>query len=151
MKENQTIAQFLGITKFPYIIKNEQGKIIYFEELSGYWIKKEFDSNGNQTRYEDSNGFWVKREFNINGNETRYEDSYGIWKKSEYDAKGNKTRFEDSKGYWSKSEFDANGKEIYFESSYGINIDNRPKQVELTLAEIASKLNIPLELLRIKD
>ena len=88
MKENQTIAQFLGIKTFPFEINNDQGKVIYYEDSDGYWSKKQYDANGNQ---------------------------------------------------------------IYYENSHGYIVDNRPKQVELTLAEIASKLNIPLELLRIKE
>ena len=43
-----------------------------------------------------------------------------------------------------------NGKQIYFESSNGNIIDNRPKVVELTLDEIAKKLNIDVNLLKIK-
>ena len=88
MKENQTVAQFLGIKSFPYEIKNEQGKRIYAENSDGFWWRAEYDSNGN---------------------------------------------------------------EIYVENSDGSIIDNRPNQVELTLTEIASKLNIPVELLRIKE
>jgi hypothetical protein len=109
MEKNQTIAQFLGITKFPFEIKNEQGKTIYFETSYGFWQKPEYDANGKETRYEDSDGYWLKRE---------------------YDTEGNV---------------------IYYENSNGHIIDNRPKQVEFTLAEIASKLNIPLAQLRIKE
>jgi len=53
-------------------------------------------------------------------------------------------------GFWSKREYDQNGKEIYHEDSNGYIVDNRPKVVELTLDEIAAKLNIPVELLKIK-
>ena len=54
-------------------------------------------------------------------------------------------------GFWVKREYDANSNPIYYESSEGTIIDRRPKQTELTLAEIAEKLNIPLDQLRIKD
>lgn len=130
MKENKTIAQFLGITKFPFEIKNNEGKRIYFETSTGYWEIQEFDANDKQIRFEDSNGYSNKRE---------------------YDAKGKEIRFEDSNGNWAKSEFDAKGNRIYYENSDGTIIDKRPKQVEFTLAEIATKLNIPVELLRIKE
>ena len=64
---------------------------------------------------------------------------------------GNEIYCEDSDGYWWKSEFDANGKEIYYEDSDRIIRDNRPKQVELTLEQIAAKLGINVSQLRIKD
>lgn len=54
MKQNQTIAQFLGITTFPYSIKNEQGKTIYWEDSDGYWFKQEYDTNGKIIYYESS-------------------------------------------------------------------------------------------------
>lgn len=130
MKNNQTIAQFLGITKFPFEIKNDRGNIIYCETSNGYWSKHQYDTNGNPTHYENKNGYWEKRE---------------------YDAKGNQIRYEDSDGFWTKRQYNVNGGEIYYENSYGKIRDNRPKQVELTLAEIASKLNVPLEQLRIKE
>jgi hypothetical protein len=130
MKQNQTVAQFLGIKKFPYHIRTEQGKAIYSEGSNGFWKRSEYDANGNQTYHEKSNG---------------------IWWKSKYDANGNQTEYENSDSYWTKSEFDTNSKQIYYEDSEGLIKDNRPKQVELTLAEIATKLNIPLGLLRIKE
>ena len=66
------------------------------------------------------------------------------------DKNGKQIYSEISTGYWSKREYDQNGKEIYFENSTGYIVDNRPKVVELTLDEIAAKLNIPVELLKIK-
>ena len=46
---------------------------------------------------------------------------------------------------------DANGKKIYGENSDGVIRDNRLKQVELTLEQIAAKLGINVSQLRIKD
>jgi hypothetical protein len=66
------------------------------------------------------------------------------------DKDGNQIYWEHPDGYWSKREYDANGKEIYHESSNGV-IRTRPKQVELTLQQIADKFGIKLEQLRIKD
>ena len=66
------------------------------------------------------------------------------------DKKGNIIYYEISNGYWSKREYDQNGNTIYYEDSEGVIVDNRPKVVELTLDEIAAKLNIPVELLKIK-
>ena len=67
------------------------------------------------------------------------------------DTNGKEIYREDSDGYWSKSEYDADGKEIYYEDSDGDIMDKRPKVVELTLQEIADKMGIKVEQLRIKD
>jgi len=103
----KTIVQQLGIKDFPFIIKDKNGKQIYWEDSTGYWEKREFDSNGNKIYWEDSNGFWAK---------------------SEYDSNSNEIYFENSDGFWTKREFDSNGNEIYYENSNGTVIDNRPKQ-----------------------
>jgi hypothetical protein len=85
-----------------------------------------------------------------NGNRIYFEASNGYWEKYEYDQNGNQIYYEDSIGYWSKRQYDQNGNRIYFENSYGNITDNRPKVVELTLDEIAKKLNIDVNLLKIK-
>ena len=103
-----TIAKQLKVNEFPFIIKDKNGKQIY---------------------YEDSNGFWYKRQ---------------------YDQKGNRIYYEYSTGFWEKYQYDQNGKEIYYENSTGFIVDKRPKVVELTLDEIAKKLNIDVNLLKIK-
>jgi hypothetical protein len=55
--EKPTIAQFLKITHFPFIINDDKsGKSLYSENSSGFWIRREYDSNGNETYYENSNG-----------------------------------------------------------------------------------------------
>jgi len=51
-----TIAKQLGITKFPFVIKNDAGKEIYREESSGCWVKREYNNNGNEIYFEDSDG-----------------------------------------------------------------------------------------------
>ena len=105
----KTIAQQLNVTAFPFVIKDKDGKEIYYEDSDGSWWKREYDSNG----------------------------------KAIY--------FGNSKGFWCKSEFDANGNEIHYEDSDGFIRDNRPKQDELTLEQIAAKLGINVGQLRIKD
>jgi hypothetical protein len=85
-----------------------------------------------------------------NGNEIYYEYSNGFWGKREYDQKGNPIYFENSTGFWSKREYNQNGNRIYYENSGGVIVDRRPKVVELTLDEIAAKLNIDVNLLKIK-
>jgi hypothetical protein len=52
----KTIAQQLNITEFPFIIKDKNGREIYYEDSDGYWAKREYDSNGNLIYYENSDG-----------------------------------------------------------------------------------------------
>ena len=125
-----TIAQQLKVTTFPFIVKDKDGKEIYHENYDGYWTKHEFDAQGNIIRGENSNGYWCKRE---------------------YDAHSNEIYYENSNGFWTKRELDTQGNEIRYENSYGYIKDNRPKIVELTLQDIADKLGINSEQLRIKD
>jgi len=89
--------------------------------------------------------------YDKDGNRIYYEHSDGLWYRKEYDARGNEIYWEDSTGYWIKREYDARGNEIYRENSHGKIIDNRPKQVEMTLQQIADALGIKVEQLRIKD
>ena len=87
------------------------------------------DSNNNQIYYENSDEYWIKRE---------------------YDSKGNEIYYENSLGFWVKKEYNSEGIQIYVENSDGTIIDNRPKVVELTMDEIADKLGIDVNLLKIK-
>jgi YD repeat-containing protein len=77
MKDKQTIAQFLNVKDFPFLIKDKNGKLIYFENSNGYWDKCEYDDKGNVIRYEDSSGFWNKSEYNDQGNLIYFENSNG--------------------------------------------------------------------------
>jgi len=104
----KTIAQQLNVKKFPFEIKDDNGKVIYREDSLGYWHKQEFDSNGNKIFDDDSDGNWYKQEFDSNGNLIHYENSNG-----------------------------------YIE-------DHRPKTVELTMDEIATKFGINVKDLKIK-
>jgi hypothetical protein len=122
-----TKAQELGITEFPFIIRNEQGKEIYKEDSSGNWYKREYDENGKE----------IYREY-----------SRGFWEKYRYDENGNLIYWENSDGYWEKSEYDQNNNKIYCETPYGVIFDNRPK-LELTLDQIAEKFNISVSQLKI--
>jgi YD repeat-containing protein len=128
MKE--TIAQFLKVKDFPFIIKDKNNNKIYVENSDGYWYKNEYDQNGKLIYSEESNGFWIK---------------------TEYDQNGQLIYYEDLNGFWSKTEYDQDGKEIYIENSNGTIIDKRPKIIELTLEEIADKLGLNVENIRIKD
>lgn len=77
MKNKQTIAQFLKVKTFPFVIKDAQGNLIYCEESDGYWYKSEYDDNGNLIYYENSNGLWSKHEYDDEGNEIYHENSNG--------------------------------------------------------------------------
>ena len=127
----KTIAQQLKVTTFPFVIKDKNGNEIYRENSAGYWSKCEYDAQGKEIYYENSYGYWSKREWDADGKDIRYENSEGVWTKREYYA--------------------TNGKEIYYENSLGVIRDNRPKTVEVTLEEIAKKMGIKVEQLRIKD
>ena len=56
-------------------IKDKNGKTTYWENSSGYWIKREYNSRGNCIYREYSNGFWVKNEWDSQDNRIFYEDS----------------------------------------------------------------------------
>ena len=58
MKDGQTIGQWLnwdfeanGVLQ----IKDRHGNCIYFENLGGYWAKREFDLQGKVIYFENSN------------------------------------------------------------------------------------------------
>jgi len=131
MKDNQTIAQFLKVKDFPFVIEDKNGKPIYLEYSSGLWIKWEYDEQGNKIRRENSDGYWSKHE---------------------YDDQGNEIYFENSDGYWSKWEHDGQGNNIYYENSNGKIVDNRPKQmIELTLEDVAKLKGVDVSQIRIKE
>lgn len=72
-----TIAQQLKVKEFPFEIKDSKGNIIYSEYLSGYWERREYDSNNNQTLFVTSSGFWSKREYGSSNNQIYYANSNG--------------------------------------------------------------------------
>jgi hypothetical protein len=52
-----TMAQQLKVTKFPFVIKNDAGNEIYYEDSDGWWKKREWDDKGKEEiYYEDSDG-----------------------------------------------------------------------------------------------
>jgi hypothetical protein len=77
MKDNQTFAQFLKVTTFPFTINDDKGNQIYHENSDGYWYKREYDDKGNEIYFEDSDGYWCKREYDDEGNVIYFEDSDG--------------------------------------------------------------------------
>jgi YD repeat-containing protein len=79
-------------------VVNQGGNLIYYEDNTGYWEKKEYDTNDKIIYSEDSNGYWSKSEYDNNGNLIYFENSDGYWVKREYDANGNLIYREDSDG-----------------------------------------------------
>ena len=59
------------------LVYDINGKLIYYEDSSGFWVKKEYDSNGNQIYSENRYGDWYKYEYDSNGNIIYYENSDG--------------------------------------------------------------------------
>ena len=59
------------------VIKDKNGKQIYFENSDGFMEKCEWDSKGNLIYVVDSDGDWSKWEYDSQGNEIYYENSYG--------------------------------------------------------------------------
>ena len=131
MKAEQTIAQFLKVKNFPFIIHNDKGKEIYLEYSDGYWYKREYDDKGDVIYFESSTGYWTK---------------------CEQDDQGNQIYYENSDGYWNKFEYDEQGHVIYFENSNGLIVDNHPKpMIELTLEDIAKLKGVDVSQIRIKE
>jgi len=71
----KTIAKQLNIQKFPFTIKDADGKEIYWEDSTGSWEKREW-ADGNLIYFEDSNGNWEKREW-VDGKKIYCEYSNG--------------------------------------------------------------------------
>jgi len=59
------------------VIRDKNGKSIYWEDSNGRWAKWQYDSQGKEIYWENSNRFWVKAEYDSQGNEIYYEDSDG--------------------------------------------------------------------------
>jgi len=73
----KTIAQQLNIKEFPFVVKDKNGKLLYYENSDNYSYKFERDENGYVRYYENSDGFWSKCERNEYGSERYYENSDG--------------------------------------------------------------------------
>lgn len=71
MKE--TIAQQLNIKEFPFEIKDENGKVIYYENENGFCWSIEYDSHGNKIYSENFPDYSRKWKYDSYGNEIYYE------------------------------------------------------------------------------
>jgi len=68
----KTIAQQLNIKKFPFVIKDDDGNEIYYEDSGGYWQKWQYNSNGNPIYFEDSDGVIAERQYDAPQIPTNY-------------------------------------------------------------------------------
>ena len=114
----------------PYGLKDEEIDLVlgivfnqpvhYIEPMSGVYNKDKVSIYS-----ETSNGYWIKQEYDNNGNLIYKEDADGYWIKYDYDNDGNQLYREDAVGYWEKYEYNEQGKRIYYENSSGVIMDNR--------------------------
>jgi len=74
---SKTLGQQLNVTKFPFSIKDKRGKRIYYENLEGFWYKRQYNQIGKVIYYENSNGYWYKQEYDQIGKVIYYEESNG--------------------------------------------------------------------------
>ena len=106
-------------------VYDKNGNMIYYEDIDGYWYKREYDTNNNEIYFEDSNGYWAKREYDNQNNLIYREDSDGYWGKREYNSNGKIIYYENSNGLWIKKEYNEYGDLIYHENSNGEIEDRR--------------------------
>ena len=66
----KTIAQQLGVTQFPFEIRDKQGNVIYREREDGSWEIRKYDEDGQQVFHKNQNGFWTKEGYNTPENKT---------------------------------------------------------------------------------
>lgn len=95
-------------------------------------------------------GSWINRQYNERGKQIYMTTSSGFWAKWVYNEKNKITHSENSYGSWSNHEYDEQGRCIFTENDVCVLYDRRPK-IELTIPEIADKLGISVEQLRIKE
>jgi len=69
----KTKAQQLNIKEFPFEIKDENGKVIYYENENGFCWSIEYDSHGNKIYSENFPDYSRKWKHNSEGKEIYYE------------------------------------------------------------------------------
>ena len=107
----KSIAEYLKIKIFPFVIKNEKSEIIYKETELNVWVRYEYDDNGQITCREDS-------EFNVEKStycsrgllKTKEGIVYGLEYSTlyEYDANANLISEKSDSGYWKRYDYDSN-------------------------------------------
>jgi hypothetical protein len=138
----KTIAQELGITKFPFEIKDKRGNVIYRESLSGYWGKWIYNLQDMEVYYENSEGTIIEDrhypepvtdpELKLEPMKKTIAQQLGVtqFPFDIKDERGNLIYLEFENQYWSKYKFDKEGKQIYYENSKGEIKGDYPKTVQ---------------------
>lgn len=167
MNNNQTLAQFFGITFYPFIIdfRDKNGRVKYKESEDGYWEKRTYqiyhgeeclvsyeNSRGVITRYDERNNMVYRKSQNGDCEEYIFDKENKLIQSEQFIAAKNLRKIFDNKnrllyasypdGTFIRSEYD-DSKEIYRETQEGIVFDHRKKKI--TLKEIAEKFGISLE------
>jgi len=77
----QTIAQQINWNfekNGCFEIRNNNKKLLfYWENKEGYWVKRKYDSRGNEIYWENSEGYWYKSEYDVRNNQIYFESSTG--------------------------------------------------------------------------
>ena len=66
--------------KFPIIIEDKKGNIIYRQNENGFWYECTYNNNNNELTYKDSEGYGWEFTYDDNGNELTWKNSDGIYK-----------------------------------------------------------------------
>ena len=99
IKLNPNIGYFDLVKVFGLSMEN----LLELLDIKNYKIKNKYinfyDTNDNKIYYEDSSGYWIKRGYDADGNFIYREDSDGDWEKRKYDINGELVYEEHSNGY----------------------------------------------------
>jgi hypothetical protein len=107
----------LGIINFPFIIKDEHGRILYRENKNGTWFKTEYNEAGNIVYREDSMLGWELIEYDVKGNVI-----YGV------SGGGGGLPRNSVFNNWGKFEYDSNNNCVYWVTNKGVMFDHRNKK-----------------------
>lgn len=113
-----SVAKFLNVRTFPFIIRDESGNVIYQELENDNWQRSEYNENGNLIFEENSQGEWKIIEYKNKNkifceNGLRIRTFPSIYKETyykEYDEFGNlifEKIFSDNTSGWVRYQFDS--------------------------------------------
>ena len=111
MEQNKTLAQQLGINKFPFYIKNNFDhefytiiNIVYIEFQNNHWFRIEYNENKKPIYFETTAKilFTDFEKFNPNQPFEDFDEFY--WYKIEYNENGEEIYIKDSDGYQLKTQ-----------------------------------------------
>lgn len=124
-----TISELIGNPTYP-IRLYAGGNLYYYEDKDGYWVRSEYNDNGDLITFKDSEGIYedyremkaepVEEEIKLTYPILVYNDdkqlifrenSDGTWLKSEYNERNNRVYFEDHTGF--RQHFNEYGQETH--------------------------------------